>query len=107
MYAVKPNKIEAEIISSIKIKDMNDIEKVCDYFIDIGVKEVFISLAEDGICYASDGIFDIIKQKPKTIVNTNGAGDSMMAGLLYGELAGYSIEDKAKLATAIANNTSK
>jgi len=99
---IKPNKIEAETLSNISIKNSEDIEIASEYFLKKGVHQVFISLDEDGVFFADKRSRGFIKYLPETIKNTNGAGDAMTAGLVYGYLKGLSIEQTAKFSVAIA-----
>ncbi len=75
------------------------------HFIDLGVKKVFISLGKNGVVYGDTKGFykiDIDFIKP---VNTIGAGDSFMAGLLYGELQKFNIHKMVQFANACAGIT--
>ncbi len=98
---VKPNKIEAEILSGIKIKNEDDLNKVGAFFIDKGVENIFISLGNKGLFYMNRNERGIITSKKKIdVVNVTGAGDSLVAGITYGLFHGYNIKESAKLATA-------
>ena len=99
---IKPNKIEAETLSNIAIKNCEDIEIAGEYFLNKGVQQVFISLDEDGLFFANEKCRGFIKYIPETIKNTNGAGDAMTAGLVYGYLKCMRIEQAAKFSVAIA-----
>lgn len=53
-HTIKPNKIEAELLSGISIETQDDLERAADYFLDKGVQRVFITLGSKGVFY-SDG----------------------------------------------------
>jgi len=65
---VKLNKIEAEKVSGIKIKDKNDLKKCCDSFINKGVKQIFITLGEDGVYYQNEHKSNLIKSKARSFI---------------------------------------
>ncbi|WP_291572117.1 PfkB family carbohydrate kinase [Clostridium sp. UBA4548] len=95
-HTIKPNKLEAEILSGISIKNEKDVEKASQYFLNEGVKNVFISLGEKGIYY-SNGVTKGYLRSPKVkVINANGAGDSFLAGVIYSTLRNDSIYEAAK-----------
>lgn len=97
-HTIKPNKIEAEILSGIEIKSNDDLNKCGKYFLDKGVKRVFITLGEDGVYY-NDGCEENIVKTPKVnVVNATGAGDAFLAGLVYSRMNKLSMEDSTKVA---------
>lgn len=77
-HTIKPNKLEAEILSGMEIVDEEDIKKVANHFIDQGVKRVFITLGEEGVYYFdSQNEMHLKSPKIKTI-NATGAGDAFL-----------------------------
>jgi pseudouridine kinase len=105
LYILKCNLIEAELLSEIKMCSEDDYQKLVNHFLDLGVKKVFITLGKDGLIYGDDtGVFREYSEYIKPI-NTTGAGDSFMAGLLFGELKNYDIHQMAKIAITCAQLT--
>ena len=96
-YVIKPNEKEMEELSGT-----GDIKKAKDYFLNKGVKEVFFSLGERGLYYADGKTSERIVHPVENIINTNGAGDAMTAGLIYGKINGFSLQDTAKAGVAAA-----
>jgi len=102
-HTIKPNKIEAEILSGMKISTMDEVEKVSDYFLNLGVKNVFISLGEEGVYY-NDGISKGLFTPPKVkVVNANGAGDAFVAGLVYSSMNNFDLIHTLKVASACSS----
>ena len=101
-HTIKPNKLEAEILSGIKIEDDSSLKKVGRYFIDAGVKNVFISLGSKGTYYTDGKQDGYIEGKAIKVINATGAGDAFMAGLVYGELNELNIKQKAIFGNAAA-----
>ena len=104
-YILKCNSIEAELLSGIKVHYESDHERIVEHFLNLGVKKVFVTLGKDGVAYGDDKEIFTAKNKIITPVNTNGAGDSFMAGLLYGELNNMEMYDMVKFGAACARAT--
>ena len=100
IHTLKPNRLEAELLSGVKIKSREDVEKAADALSAMGVHRMFISLGADGV-YAAMG-----KQKlwlpniPGRMVNTTGCGDAFMAALVWAYLEGSDLETTAKAGLA-------
>lgn len=97
-HTIKPNRYEAEELSGIKIQSEKDAEKAANYFLNQGVVNVFISLGGDGIYFNDGKNKGFVKPPQISVVNANGAGDAFVAGLAYGSLFDYTIEDKVQFA---------
>lgn len=94
---IKLNKYEAETLSGIKIENLDDAKKSCEYFIEKGVKSVFITLSSDGVYCANKEKTLHIPGIKIDIVNATGAGDAFMSGIVYGFMNDLDIEQTAKL----------
>ncbi len=105
MYILKCNHIEAELLSGKKVQYEQDYEDLVAYFLELGVKKVCITLGKDGVAYGDEHEIFISKNNIVTPVNTNGAGDAFMAGLLYGEAKAFTLYDTVKFASACAQLT--
>jgi len=82
-HTIKPNKIEAEMLSGIKINTKDDLKKAADYFLNQGVKRVFITMGEEGTYYNDGQNENLIPTPTIKVVNATGAGDAFVAGLAY------------------------
>ncbi|MBR5310856.1 MAG: winged helix-turn-helix transcriptional regulator [Oscillospiraceae bacterium] len=95
IHTLKPNRLEAEFLTGIKINTKEDAEKAAAAFIEKGVRRVFISMGSEGVLAATakeslwHGIY------PGKMVNTTGCGDSFMAALVWAYLEGMSLNDTA------------
>ena len=105
LYILKCNYLEAELLSNIEVKHESDYEKIVAHFLELGVKKVFITLGADGVAYGDENEIYIAKNNIITPINTNGAGDAFMAGLIYGEVNGMGLYDMMKFASACAQIT--
>ncbi|MGL4873633.1 MAG: carbohydrate kinase family protein [Clostridium sp.] len=101
-HTIKPNRFEAEILCGFKIESDEDLKKAGRYFLEKGVKNVFISLDADGIYYLNDKEEGKIKALDVKVKNTTGAGDSFVAGLGYGYMKEMSLKETVKYAIAMS-----
>ena len=104
-HTIKPNRYEAEIMCGFKIKNENDLRKAGKYFTDLGVKNVFITLDEDGIYYNNGVEEGKLKANDVNVVNVTGAGDSFVSGITKGYMEGYSLIDTLKYAISMSSIT--
>lgn len=84
-FAVKPNRIEAQLLSG-----ESDMDRAADWFLQRGVRRLFLSLGEEGLLYADEGARGVLSPPPLAVRSASGAGDAMGAGLAGGLLLGLS-----------------
>ena len=106
LHTLKPNRIEAELLSGVKITDDASLQKAAETLLDTGLHRVFISLGSDGV-FAADrsGQQVQLPPLPGAMVNTTGCGDAFMAAVARAFLDGADLETAAKrglAASAIA-----
>jgi len=80
---LKPNALEASLLSGIKIKDIDTAAQAAQVLLDKGVKHVYISLGADGILCADHYEIIHVPIFKTNIVNANGAGDCGMAAITW------------------------
>ena len=97
---LKTNKYEAEILTNLIINNETDLKNAAQYFHARGVKNVCITLSKQGVFYSNKEHESILLPPKVNVVNTNGAGDAFVAGLVYAELKGMNLSDSVKIATA-------
>lgn len=83
IHTLKPNELEAELLTGIKITDEATAREAAKALNEKGVKNVYISLGAQGILCAKEGEAVLVKPLAKEIVSTNGAGDCSMATLVW------------------------
>ena len=97
-HTIKPNKAEAEMLSGIKIKSDDDLIRIEEYFLNQGVKRLFITLNKEGVYY-SDGLNrGKMKAIQAKVINATGAGDAFVAALAYCHVNGFGIEKTTRFA---------
>ena len=100
IHTLKPNKLEAELLSGVKIETAADVAKAADALIQLGVRRMFISLGADGV-YAAMGEKRVqLPNIPGKMVNTTGCGDAFMAALVWAYLQDSGLEETARAGLA-------
>ena len=99
---IKANRLEAEFLSGIAVQDDDGLRRCGDYFMKQGVNRLFISLGARGLYYRTADEENIAPTIHITPVNATGAGDALMAGIVYGTLQGMSCEEIAHFGSAMA-----
>ena len=101
-HTVKPNRLESELITGIKITDESSMIKAAKILFDRGCKQIFITLGEEGVFYYDGKDYGMFNQKKIDVVSANGAGDAFVAGIVYGFLKLNSIKETVKYASVAA-----
>ena len=101
-HTIKPNRLETELISGVKITDNESMLKAAKIIFDMGCKQIFITLGEDGVFYYDGENFGQYLHKGVNMISANGAGDAFTAGVVYGFLKLNGIKETAEFASAAA-----
>ena len=100
IHTLKPNRLEAELLSGVKIERKEDMAKAADKLLEMGVHRMFISLGADGVLAAMGEEKLWLPNIPGHMVNTTGCGDAFMAALVWAYLEGSDLEKTAKAGLA-------
>ncbi|GAU77990.1 carbohydrate kinase [Fusibacter sp. 3D3] len=100
IYFLKPNLLEAELLSGYPL-EQSDLSL---FLKTLPVKKVAISLGEQGVLGRDE--VEIVKiATPKTkIVNTTGAGDAFMAGMVFSEIKQLPFQEALRFAMSCATH---
>ena len=86
-FLIKPNNHELGEIFHVTITDKDDVVTYAKKLQEKGARNVLVSMAGDGaVLVAEDGTIYKSEAPKGKVVNSVGAGDSMVAGFLYGYL---------------------
>ena len=85
---LKPNRMEAELLTGVHIESKDDAIKAAKKFLELGVKNVFISLGAKGILAANQDGMVYEPTVTTHIVNANGAGDCSTATITWARYKG-------------------
>lgn len=84
-FLIKPNNHELEEMFHVKLSGREDIVHYAKKLQELGAKNVLISMAGDGALYICENGKAYFSEAPKgKVVNSVGAGDSMVAGFVAG-----------------------
>lgn len=102
VHTLKPNRIEAELLSGVQITDGESLRQAAQALLDQGVQRVFLSLGGDGVLAAQRGEVHAAPICKAEMLNATGAGDAMMASLVWSFLSGRTLAESAAAGTAAA-----
>ncbi|MCD8013057.1 MAG: PfkB family carbohydrate kinase [Lachnospiraceae bacterium] len=100
IHTLKPNRLEAELMTGIPIHDEDSLKKAASVLLEDGVQRVFITLGAGGVLAADQEQMLLLPGIETRVQSTTGGGDCFMAGLAYAFRAGFSMEESARLALA-------
>lgn len=86
-FVIKPNNHELGEIFHVTLKEKDDVIVYAKKLQEQGARNVLVSMAGDGaVLVAEDGSVYTSEAPKGKVVNSVGAGDSMVAGFVYGYL---------------------
>ena len=103
LHTLKPNRLEAELLSGVKITDRNSLELAAAKLLTTGLRRVCVSLGSEGVYCAWDTDRFLAPCPETRLVNASGGGDAMMAGFVRVFLDGLPIEQAAGFALACSS----
>ncbi len=105
IFCLKPNILEAEILSGISITDDDSMRQAVDIIHSRGVSWVMCTMGENGVYYSSDKVHGTVPAYVTNVVNTTGAGDSFVAGAVSAYVADGGIASCAQQGCAVSSIT--
>ena len=102
IHTLKPNRLEAELLSGVPIREKADVPKAAKALLDKGVQRLFLSLGAEGV-YAADKDTQLwLPNLPGSMVSTTGCGDAFMAALVWAWLEDQDLQQTALSGLAAA-----
>ena len=102
IHTLKPNALEAELLSGVPVVDRNSARRAARRLIDLGVKQVVVSLGKEGFLAAAEDETVWEPAPEAEVVSTTGAGDALMAALAWSYVRGENLSRTAALGAAAA-----
>ena len=100
-WLVKPNRRELEVWAGRSLHTLEEVIEAAEQLRSHGIENVIISMGEKGSVWLnSEGVLQAQPPRCENVVSTVGAGDSMVAGLIYGFSQGWSKEKTLSFASA-------
>jgi pseudouridine kinase len=102
IHTLKPNRAEASQLSGLPFESREHARPIAEWFHRAGVVQVVLSLGAYGLYYSNGEDAGWMEPLPVDVVNVNGAGDALMAGLVHGWLEARPFADTVRFACACA-----
>ena len=102
LHTLKPNRLEAELLTGVTIRSREDAAKATQALLDMGVERVFLSLGANGVCAADRERQLWLPNFTGNMVSTTGCGDAFMAALVWAWLEDQDLQQTALSGLAAA-----
>jgi len=106
VHTLKVNALEATALTGLAVYTPQDAQHACQHLHARGVAQVVLSLGAQGVAWCdAQGRTGFLAARHVPVVNTSGAGDALLAGLVHGHLQGWSLAQSVPWAMACAEIT--
>lgn len=95
LHTVKPGLRELELLAGMTVENDADLEIAANRLLEQGVRQVFVSMGQQGIYAASKDQRIRLPALPCTPVNMTGCGDAVTAALAWAHLEGLDLRKSA------------
>ena len=100
LHTLKPNRMEAELLSGVPITDGDSLNRAADALLETGLRRVFITWGAEGVFAADHNGRVQLPCLPAKLVNATGCGDAFMAAIAWAYLQGTDLADTARAGLA-------
>ncbi len=97
---ITPNKVEAEMLTGIKVTDEESLRVITKKFFEFGIKTVLITLGSKGVFIGLQDTMELIPAFKVRSIDSTGAGDVFSGSLAAFLSEGMSIENAVRMANA-------
>ncbi len=104
---IMPNVPEAEVLCGHRIPGRKAAMASAQELVGLGVEIAIITLAEEGLCYATSRESGYLPAIRCEVVDFTGAGDALTAAVVYGLVNGFPIGEAVRLGISAATLTLK
>lgn len=102
LHTLKPNRLEASLLSGVDIVDEKSLGWAVERLLDTGLERLFLSTGPDGAVCAHRGGMTALPAFPGPMKNATGCGDAFMAALAWGWWEGLDLADTGRAGLAAA-----
>lgn len=102
LYLITPNETEAELISGIKITDLQSAELAARRIHELGVSTVIITMGAKGALIYADSKMELIPANQVKAVDTTAAGDVFNGALAVALTEGKTLSEAVRFASMAA-----
>lgn len=107
LFLTTPNSGEAEILCdfTVKITHRRQALEAAKCMVARGVQIAIVTLAEQGLCYATSDVSGFIQALRTTIVDPTGAGDALTSAIIFALINDIPLDDAVRLGVSAASLT--
>jgi pseudouridine kinase len=103
LFMVTPDLPEAEALCGRSLRNTRAQGiAAAKQLVSMGVQVAIVTLAELGVCYATPEVSGHVPAVKTQVVNRTGAGDALTAGVVFGLLNDFSIDEAVRLGAKAA-----
>lgn len=102
IYAFKPNRIEAQLLTGISINGVVDAAQAAQKLLEMGVGRVNLTMGVQGAICAEEGNCIYLPGSERDMVNASGAGDAFTAAMVWSWSEGLSLRESGVAGMAAA-----
>lgn len=102
IHTLKINRFEAQALTGFPVESAAQAIAAAQSLCKLGTHNVVVSLGSGGVCWSTSGNHGQLPAINGDVINSNGAGDALTAGLVHGALSGWPIEQSVRFANACA-----
>jgi pseudouridine kinase len=106
VHLLKINRLEAQALSGLPVSSASEAQTAAAFLHAQGVEHVVVSMGAQGVCWCdAQGHTGVRAATTVNVVNTAGAGDALLAGLVFGTMQQWTLERCIAFAMACAELT--
>ncbi len=105
LYMITPDASEAEVLCQVRLSSRSTAINAAKQLVALGVNIAIITLAAKGLCYATSEVSGYVPAIRTEVVDRTGAGDALTAGVVFGLLNNFSVDEAVRLGVSAATLT--
>lgn len=107
IFLMAPNSTEASILceSAHKVTNRRQALEAANYLVSQGVQVAIVTLAEQGLCYATSEVNGYIPAMHTEVLDPTGAGDALSATIIFALLNNIPVDEAVRLGVSAASLT--
>ena len=102
IHCIKPNRLEAELLTGMPIRDFVDAAEAARRIVEMGAQQVFLTMGDQGALCADARQCAFLPCGAPSVVNANGAGDAFTAALVWAHCEGMDLRQSGVAGMAAA-----
>lgn len=102
LYMITPNALEAEILCEQPVRNRDEAIVAAKRLVSLGVEIAIITLADQGLVYATPSASGHIPAVECEIIDLTGAGDALTAAVIFGLLNDFPVDEAVRLGVSAA-----